>query len=116
MKFANKTLTFSPDYGLRVVANNGEFIDVALLSSGEQHEIVMLYNLIFEVGDSSILLVDEPENSLHVAWQRMVVPDLERLAEVKKLQLIIATHSPSIVSEKPDAATDLFYINEEDVD
>ena len=115
-KFANKTITFSPDYGLRVVANNGEFIDVALLSSGEQHEIVMLYNLIFEVGDSSILLVDEPENSLHVAWQRMVVPDLERLAEVKKLQLIIATHSPSIVSEKPDAATDLFYINEEDVD
>lgn len=115
-KFANKAITFSPDYGLRVVANNGEFIDVALLSSGEQHEIVMLYNLIFEVGDSSILLIDEPENSLHVTWQRMVVPDLEKLAEVKKLQLIIATHSPNIVSQKTEAATDLFYINKKDVD
>lgn len=111
-KFANKRITFAPAYGLRVAADSGEFIDASLLSSGEQSEVVLLYNLIFDVADRSILLVDEPENSLHVAWQKMVVTDLQKIAKVKNLQLIIATHSPSIVSQGTDVAKDLYYINE----
>ena len=83
------------------------------MSSGEQHEVVLLYNLIFEVPDSSILLVDEPENSLHVAWQKMIIPDLLKIAENKKLQLIVATHSPTIVSYGSDYAVDLFYLDGE---
>lgn len=96
---------------MRIESVTGEFIDVTLLSSGEQHEVVLLYNLIFEVPDSSILLVDEPENSLHVAWQQMIISDLMQIAKIKKLQLIVATHSPTIVSYGRDYAVDLFYLN-----
>ena len=80
------------------------------MSSGEQNEIILLYNLIFEVPDKSILLVDEPENSLHVAWQKKIVSDFGKIAKLKDLQLIVATHSPSIVSQGINVTTDLFYL------
>ena len=112
--FSNKKVTFSPHFGMRIESVTGEFIDVTLLSSGEQHEVVLLYNLIFEVPDSSILLVDEPENSLHVAWQQMIISDLMQIAKIKKLQLIVATHSPTIVSYGSDYAVDLFYLDTEE--
>ena len=38
------------------------------LSSGEQHELVLLYELLFKVQEKSLVLIDEPELSLHVGW------------------------------------------------
>ena len=86
------------------------FLNEYQLSSGEQNEIVLLYRLVYEVPDYGLLLIDEPENSLHVAWQKMIVDDLMRIASVKKLQIIIATHSPSIVSKGRSMAKDLYYL------
>ena len=60
------------------------------------------------------MLVDEPENSLHVAWQKMIISDLMQIAKIKKLQLIVATHSPTIVSYGSDYAVDLFYLDTEE--
>lgn len=109
-RFSDKKIVFSHSRGVSAVSPSGETISLDLLSSGEQNEIVMLFKLIFDVADGSILLIDEPENSLHVTWQRMVVPDLRRIAAVKKLQVVIATHSPNIVSQGIDETTDLFYL------
>jgi len=39
------------------------------LSSGEQQEVVMLYELLFCVQPGTLVLIDEPELSLHVVWQ-----------------------------------------------
>ena len=109
-RFANKSIIFSPRHGFIIKSNNGEFLNEYQLSSGEQNEIVMLYRLVYEVPDYGLLLIDEPENSLHVAWQKMIVDDLTRIASVKKLQIIIATHSPSIVSKGRSMARDLYYL------
>ena len=108
--FANKSIMFSPRHGFIIKSNNGEFLNEYQLSSGEQNEIVLLYRLVYEVPDYGLLLIDEPENSLHVAWQKMIVDDLKRIASVKKLQIIIATHSPSIVSKGRSMAKDLYYL------
>ena len=108
--FANKSIMFSPRHGYIIKSNNGEFLNEYQLSSGEQNEIVLLYRLVYEVPDYGLLLIDEPENSLHVAWQKMIVDDLMRIASVKKLQIIIATHSPSIVSKGRSMAKDLYYL------
>src|SRR5690349_22975449 len=40
-------------------------IDVEALSSGEQHELVLLFDLIFRVEKNTLVLIDEPELSLH---------------------------------------------------
>lgn len=108
--FANKSVETSTQHGFRIKSDNGDIIDGYKLSSGEQNEIIMLYRLIYEVPDQGLLLIDEPENSLHVAWQKTIVDDMKEIASVKRLQIIIATHSPSIVSKGLSMTKDLYYL------
>lgn len=108
--FANKKVYLSPDYGISASLEDGSDINLNALSSGEQNEIIMLYHLIFDVKDNTVLLIDEPEISLHVAWQLEFLDDIEKILEEKKIQVIIATHSPQIINEKWDLCFD-FYAN-----
>ena len=108
--FANKSVEISPQHGFMFKSDNGDIIDGYKLSSGEQNEIIMLYHLIYEVPDQGLLLIDEPENSLHVAWQKTIVDDMKEIADIKRLQIIIATHSPSIVSKGLSMTQDLYYL------
>ncbi len=108
--FANKSVEISPQHGFMFKSDKGDILKTHQLSSGEQNEIVMLYRLVYEVPDQSLLLIDEPENSLHVAWQKTIVDDMKEIASVKRLQIIIATHSPSIVSKGFSMTKDLYYL------
>ena len=67
----------------------------------------MLYNLIFEGQDNSVLLIDEPEISLHVVWQHHFMKDLEKVAKLRNLQILVATHSPQIIAERWEDTYDL---------
>ena len=109
--FADKAILFSPNFGIRARLNTGENVDLDLLSSGEKNEIMLLYRFIFTVPDNSTLLLDEPENSLHVVWQRMLIEDILRIAPAKNLQVIIATHSSRIVTRAKKYTSDLYYLN-----
>ena len=109
-RFAQKNITFSPQHGFQIISTNGDMLDESLLSSGEQNEIVLLFLLIFEVLDNSVLLIDEPENSLHVVWQQNFLDDILEIAKIKNLQVIISTHSISIVSRGQENAIDLYYL------
>lgn len=110
--FVNKKITYSPLYGLRVISTiDGSFININKLSSGEQNEIIMLYNFIYNVSNDSILLVDEPENSLHVVWQKDLFNELEKISKTIKTQIIIATHSPQIIGNRWNDCYDLYEKN-----
>lgn len=74
-----------------------DVIEPDQLSSGEQHLIVLLERLIFDIKDGSIVLLDEPEISLHPAWQIALRELLEKLSMEKNLTIIIATHSPTLL-------------------
>lgn len=109
--FANKTIKLSPQHGLRIESDNGDILSADMLSTGEQNQIVLLYDLIFKTPKGSILLIDEPESSLHVAWQNDFVSDMQTIAKSKGLQIVVATHSPIIVSNTPEEKVfDLFYL------
>ena len=73
---------------------------LAKLSSGEQHELVLLYELLFKVKPGSLILIDEPELSLHVAWQKQVLRDLREVTKLVPLDLLIATHSPQVIADR----------------
>ncbi|WP_232484020.1 AAA family ATPase [Burkholderia gladioli] len=77
------------------------------LSSGEKHQLVMLYELIFSGKDKQLYLIDEPEISLHVEWQRQFLDDLQQIAESRGHQFVIATHSPQIINGRRDLAVGL---------
>lgn len=107
--FVNKEFKFTRKDGLRVwLPKSNMFLsDIYNLSSGEQNEIILLCKLIFEVPDGSILLIDEPELSLHVAWQLQFINDIKAISKNRDIQIIIATHSAAIVSESLEDCYDL---------
>ena len=105
--FVNKNMSVTVKDGFRFRADGNGFIDLSLLSSGEQNEVVMLYTLVFSVGDDSMLLIDEPENSLHVLWQKKFMRTIEEVSAVKNLFVIVATHSPQIIGSRWDNCCDL---------
>jgi energy-coupling factor transporter ATP-binding protein EcfA2 len=77
------------------------------LSSGEQHELVLLYELLFKTKANALILIDEPELSLHVAWQVEFLKDLKRLIELSSFDAILATHSPQIINNRWDLTLEL---------
>jgi predicted ATPase len=67
------------------------------LSSGEKQLLIQFMEVVLQEGRSLIFIADEPELSLHVTWQEKLLKALRSLN--KNAQLIVATHSPDIVSE-----------------
>lgn len=85
----NRRVTF----GDAVNAINSE-----LLSAGEKQMLGFIcYNAF---NDNIPIIIDEPELSLHVDWQRILFPTL--ISQGKKNQFIIATHSPFIYGKYPE--------------
>ena len=72
--------------------------DLAQLSSGERQILVLLTFLAFVAKENSLFIVDEPELSLHPKWQ---LEFMEAFLSLRPsgAQLLIATHSPEIVSK-----------------
>ena len=98
-RFSRKQVAVS-EKGLQVAKDDGTNLDLEKLSSGERHELVMLYELLFRTSSNSLILVDEPETSLHVAWQEQWLKDLEEMAELSDFRAIVATHSPEIIGDR----------------
>lgn len=105
--FSDKIMYFSSTEGIIFESSNGRRISVDKLSSGEKNNLILFYELIFECGRNSLILVDEPEISLHVSWQRQFIDELNEICELKNLQSIVATHSPDIVGNNVGFMIDL---------
>ena len=77
----------------------GKYIPINRLSSGEKQLLVMLSSLAFneDIEGEGVFIIDEPELSLHLSWQELFVKSIIQVNP--KLQLILATHSPTIISE-----------------
>jgi predicted ATP-binding protein involved in virulence len=106
-KFSFKAIIIDAEKGFRFKTKDGD-ISLTDLSSGEQQEIVLLYELLFKTETGALILIDEPEISLHVAWQHDVIHDLQKIAEIKKISFFVATHSPQIINGRWELTRDLY--------
>lgn len=107
LKFKN--IKISRKEGIKVVDSENEerIIPLNNLSSGEKQEIVLFYELIFKSGNNELLLIDEPEISLHIVWQKKFMDDLLRIVKYKGINVIVATHSPQIINNHWERQIDL---------
>ena len=101
-KYRHKQLRIERDEGFVAEDDRGNRLPLDSLSSGEQHELVLQYDLLFRVPANTIVLIDEPELSLHVSWQKRFLPDLLEVAKLSTFDAIVATHSPYIIGEWDD--------------
>ena len=93
----NKEIQFT-DKSIEVQIPSGDKIGLASLSSGEKHLLRILVQTLL-VEESSIM-IDEPEISLHIDWQKDLIQSMRALNP--NAQLILATHSPEIMGAISD--------------
>ena len=106
-RFTSKSIEIDRKYGFIFKTKGGEELKSTELSSGEQHEVVLLFELIFNTKENSLVLIDEPEISLNVVWQKAFLDDIKEIIKLQKIDIIIATHSPQIINENWDLTVNL---------
>jgi predicted ATP-binding protein involved in virulence len=111
--YSYKEMNFSKERGFvfktlyNSSSSDSETLSPIDLSSGEQHELVLLYELLFKVQPNSLVLIDEPELSLHVGWQAQFLKDLQEITKLADLDILMATHSPDIIQDRWDLTVEL---------
>ena len=80
----------------------------ALAGSGEM-SVVRLVQNISNATEGSLILLDEPEVSLHPAAQKRLKVFLLEQIKVKKHQIVISTHSPNLIEGLPKEAIKVFH-------
>ncbi len=104
-----KTMVISQQSGFyfRAKFEKASRILPASLSSGEQHILILFYDLLFNDSENSLILIDEPEISLHVDWQLSFLDDLRRIVSIAPHDILLATHSPQIINNDWDLTVSL---------
>jgi len=105
-RFQKKIVSVSRENGISV-SYGGKELPLQKLSSGEQHQLVLFFELLFEIEPNTLILIDEPEISLHVAWQKKFIADLLKIIELNRFDVILATHSPQLIGKWSDLVVEL---------
>ena len=79
--------------------SSGDEFDINQLSSGEKQLFLRTLAIKMLEPENSIILIDEPELSLHPKWQQRIIEIYQRIG--KNNQIIVATHSPHILGSVP---------------
>jgi len=90
---------------------SGKEFDITGLSSGEKQLFFRVMSLKMLEANNSIILVDEPEISLHPAWQQKILKVYENIG--KNNQVIVATHSPHIIASTAKENVKILVRNED---
>jgi len=86
------------DRSITVKDAEGNPISLASLSSGEKHLMRILVETL--LAERNSIMIDEPEISMHIDWQRELLATMRTLNP--RAQFIVATHSPEIMANVPD--------------
>lgn len=82
------------------VSENAQIVRLTQLSSGEKQIVSLFSKLYLESKENSIVIIDEPELSLSIKWQQMLLPDIMRSGNCNFL--LTVTHSPFIFENEFD--------------
>lgn len=102
-----KRIAFSPLDGFVIEGMENSPLDVEKLSSGEQQLLLMFCYLLISNEQQSIFIIDEPEISLNIKWQRKLIDAMKKLTEISGTQIILATHSIELLTQYSEMVVDL---------
>ena len=88
-------------------------IDLKEASSGEQSIAVTILGIASEMQDNSLVVIDEPEISLHPEWQEAFIPLLSStFSSYSGCHFLLATHSPLLLSRSDPKNTSVFLMDD----
>ena len=101
--FHDKTLKYSLRHGVQIFSSDDgqekNPMTPSQLSSGEQQLILIFCSVLTARDTPNIFIIDEPEISLNIMWQRMLISSLQELSHGSQTQLIFASHSMEILAK-----------------
>lgn len=100
-----KYLKISEEEAIVGFHSSDETHRISALSSGERHLLVLLTIFVIEGNRRQLFMVDEPELSLNMNWQRKLLPLLSELAP--NAEIVVASHSPSIAKANSNYLVEL---------
>lgn len=92
-----KVLHFSAARGIELRGRDGARLQPESLSSGERHLLLLLSHAVLATQDRPLLIIDEPELSLGIDWQRDLLQELLRCTAAAGVQFLIASHSVQVM-------------------
>ncbi len=101
----NKNIWFTNEQKKKIQLNE--------LSDGEQELIEKGFTLYLSNIKNGLILIDEPDSSLHPIWQKYLLEIYRNFAKENNTQIILATHSPHIVASAEAEEVFLLYSNAE---
>lgn len=109
---SDKSIVYKLTQGFKFVNRHGEPLDPSVLSSGEQQLLLLFCNVLVARDHSTLFMIDEPEISLNVKWQRQLIRVLLELVNETKVQFIFASHSIELLSQHRNKVVKLENENE----
>jgi predicted ATP-binding protein involved in virulence len=116
IRVEDETLEIDKRFGFRFVSNDELHTILTLdqLSSGEKQMIIQVYELLFRAQSGTLVMIDEPELSLHMMWQMNYLKNLTEIASLRGFQCVVATHSPQIFNSLWSKSVDLFTLSSQE--
>lgn len=103
----DKSISFRVRRGFTILSRNREDLSPRMLSSGEKHLLLLFCNAITALDEQSIFIIDEPEISLNIKWQRNLISSLLDCAKDSAVQYVFASHSMQILAQHEDKVVKL---------
>ncbi len=100
--YRQKNISFNLRDGITIQSKSGEQLNPNALSSGEKQLLLLFCNVLGAADQPSVFLIDEPELSLNVKWQRKLVDALLECTQQSRTQFILATHSLELLTQHND--------------
>ena len=77
--------------------HEGDILTIEQLSNGERQMLFILLTILAQRRESCVLLMDEPEISLHIEWQQRLIALIRDINP--NVQIILTTHSPAVIMD-----------------
>jgi energy-coupling factor transporter ATP-binding protein EcfA2 len=97
--FNDKYVELEVRTGLQIKTKDGREIPPDSLSSGEKQLLLLLCNTLTARDKATIFIIDEPEISLNIKWQRQLIRALLDCTKGSPVQFILATHSIELLAQ-----------------
>jgi ABC-type glutathione transport system ATPase component len=104
--YTTKRVNLNVRQGLRIIANR-QVISPEMLSSGEGQLLYILASTLMAKEQATLFIIDEPEISLNVRWQRQLLRSILDITAETNIQFLMATHSIELLAMYGDFVLEL---------
>lgn len=96
----HKSIEMDESGSMALVHDDGKVLPWSWASDGERRLVRLMVTAYMQAPRGSLVLIDEPETSMHLVWQQQIVPELLYVAKARRLDFLLVTHSPDIIGPR----------------